>query len=422
VAVTWAVWLVPLALLALGTPIYLCFLAGGVLILTLIGMPSFLVPQVMFGSLESFTLMAIPFFLFAGELMGRGGIAERLIRWFMAMFRGVRGGLGLATVGAAIGFGAISGATVATVATVGRIMYPGLRQSGYGERFSLGLITATGAIDALIPPSILMVLYGVAAEQSIAKLFIAGIIPGLLLGGVQAAYVIWYAHRNRIPVGEPASVAEVARSTVDASWALAVPVVILGGIYTGVFTPTEAAGIAVVIGLFSGLVVYRDMTASEVWNITIATGRITAQILIIVTCSSLYAWLLTSQGVPQRLTAAVEALALPSWAILLVLNVILLFAGMLIDLTSATLILTPLFVPIIKAAGVDPIHFGIILTTNLGLGSYTPPMAPNIFTTQSMLNVPAARIIPGLMPFIVLHLIVIGLITYVPGLSLWLVR
>jgi C4-dicarboxylate transporter, DctM subunit len=418
----WAVWLVPLALLACGTPIYLCFLAGGVLILTLIGMPSFLVPQVMFGSLESFTLMAIPFFLFAGELMGRSGIADRLIRWFMSMFRGVRGGLGLATVGAAIGFGAISGATVATVATVGRIMYPGLRQSGYGERFSLGLITATGAIDALIPPSILMVIYGVAAEQSIAKLFIAGIVPGLLLGGVQAAYVVWYAQRNQIPVGEPASIAEVARTTVDASWALAVPVVILGGIYTGIFTPTEAAGIAVVIGLFSGLVVYRDMSPADVWRITIGTGRITAQILIIVTCSSLYAWLLTSQGIPQRLTAAVEALALPPWAILLVLNVILLFAGMVIDLTSATLILTPLFVPIVKAAGVDLIHFGIILTTNLGLGSYTPPMAPNIFTTQSMLNVPAARIIPGLMPFIVLHLIVIGLITYVPGLSLWLVR
>jgi C4-dicarboxylate transporter DctM subunit len=420
--VSWAVWLVPLALLACGTPIYLCFLAGAVLIIWLVGLPNFLVPQVMFGALESFTLMSIPFFLFAGELMGRSGIAERLIRWFMAMLRGVRGGLGLATVGAAIGFGAISGATVATVATVGRIMYPGLRRTGYGERFSLGLITATGAIDALIPPSILMVIYGVAAEQSIAKLFIAGIIPGLLLGGVQAAYVMWYARRNNIPVSEPASARELAVATGDAGWALAVPVVILGGIYTGVFTPTEAAGMAVVIGLFSGLFVYRDMTLAEVWNITIGTGRITAQILIIVACSSLYAWLLTSQGVPQRLTAVVESLQLPGWGILLALNAILLVAGMLLDLTSAILILTPLFVPIVQAAGVDLIHFGIILTTNLGLGSYTPPLAPNIFTTQSMLNVPAARIIPGLIPFIVLHLLVIILITFVPELSLWLVR
>jgi C4-dicarboxylate transporter DctM subunit len=376
----------------------------------------------MFGSLESFTLMSIPFFLFAGELMGRSGIAARLITWFMSMFRGVRGGLGLATVGAAIGFGAISGATVATVATVGRIMYPGLRQSGYGERFSLGLITATGAIDALIPPSILMVIYGVAAEQSIAKLFIAGVIPGLLLAGVQAGYVYWYAHRNKIPIAEPATVREVGKATMDAGWALAVPVVILGGIYTGIFTPTEAAGIAVVIGLFSGLFVYRDLSFRDVWRITVGTGRITAQILIIVSCSSLYAWLLTSQGMPQRLTAVVDALHLPPWAILIVLNFILLVAGMLLDLTSATLILTPLFVPIVKAAGVDLIHFGIILTTNLGLGSYTPPMAPNIFAAQSMLNIPAARIIPGLVPFIFLHLIVILLITYVPGFSLWLVK
>ena len=161
------------------------------------------------------------------------------------------------------------------------------------------------------------------------------------------------------------------------------------------------------IGLFSSLFVYRDMSLADVWRITIGTGRITAQILVIVCCSSLYAWLLTSQGVPQRMTAVVAAMQLPPWAILVALNIILLIAGMLLDLTSATLILTPLFVPIVRAADVDLIHFGIILTTNLGLGSYTPPMAPNIFTTQSMLNVPASRIIPGLIPFIVLHLIVI---------------
>jgi C4-dicarboxylate transporter DctM subunit len=239
---------------------------------------------------------------------------------------------------------------------------------------------------------------------------------------VQAGYVMWYAHRNQIAVGERTSLREVGRTTVDASWALAIPAVILGGIYSGIFTPTEAAGIAVVIGLFSGLFVYRDMSYGDVWRITIGTARISAQILIIVSCSSIYAWLLTSQGVPQKLTMIIQDMQLSPVAILLALNVILLIAGMLLDLTSATLILTPLFVPIVKAAGVDLIHFGIILTTNLGLGSYTPPMAPNIFTTQSMLNVPASRIIPGLVPFIILHLIVIGLITYIPGLSLWLVR
>lgn len=420
--VSWLIWLVPFVLLALGAPIYLCFLAGAVTLLALLDLPNTLVTQVMFGSVESFTLLAIPFFLFAGELMGRSGIADRLIRWSLAVFGGVRGGLALATVAACVVFGAISGATVATVATVGRVMYPALRQNGYDERFSLGLITATGAIDALVPPSILMVLYGVAAEQSIAKLFIAGIVPGLLLACVQAGYVLWHARRHRVPVTGRTDLLEMARATAAASWALAVPVIILGGIYTGIFTPTEAAGVAVIVGLASGLFIYRDTSWATVWRIAIGSGKLTAQILIVLAFSSLYAWLLTSQNVPQRLTAAVAELGLPPWGILVMLNVILLIAGMLIDLTSATLVLTPLFVPLVKAAGVDLIHFGIILTTNLGLGTYTPPMAPNIFTTQSMLNVPAARIVPGLVPFILLHLVVLALITYVPGLSLGLLR
>jgi C4-dicarboxylate transporter DctM subunit len=417
-----AAWALPFALLALGAPLYICFLAGCALVIALLGMPAELVPQVMFGSLESFTLMSIPFFLFAGELMGRGSVALRLVDWFLAIFKGVRGGLALATVAASVGFGAISGATVATVVTVGRLMYPGLRQSGYNERFSLGLITATGAIDALIPPSILMILYGVAAEQSVAKLFIAGIIPGLLLAGVQAAYAYWHASRYGIAAGERSSLAEVATKTKDASWALAIPLVILGGIYLGVFTPTEAAGIAVVIGIVSGFLVYRDLTLREFWRITVRSSRTTAQILIIVAFSSLYAWLLTSQGVPQRLTEAVVSLDLPPWAVLVAINILLLLAGMVIDLASATLVLTPLLLPVIKAIGMDPIHFGIILTTNLGLGTYTPPFAANIFATQSIINVPAGPIIRGLVPFILLHLVVIVVITYVPALSLVLVR
>lgn len=415
-------WALPFILLALGTPLYLCFLAGGVLLIFQLSQPPELLTQVMFGSLESFTLMSIPFFLFAGELMGRGGVAQRIVNWFLSLLRGVRGGLALATVGACVGFGAISGATVATVVTVGRMMYPGLRQAGYGERFSLGLITATGAIDALIPPSILMILYGVAAEQSVAKLFIAGIIPGLLLAAAQGGYAYWYARKEGVPIGQPASMREIAGTTLDASWALAIPAVILGGIYFGVFTPTEAAGIAVVIGIVSGLFVYRDMTLPEFWRITIRSTRTTSQILIIVCFSSLYAWLLTSQGMPQKLTAAVVALDMPPWAVLIAINVLLLLAGKVIDLASATLVLTPLLVPVIKAIGVDPIHFGIILTTNLGLGTYTPPLGANIFATQSIINAPVGRIIHGVVPFIFLHLIVLAIITYVPAVSLWLVR
>ena len=419
----WVLWAVPVALLCLGAPLYLCFLAGAVAgLIFVVDVPHTIAPQAIFGAADSFTLLAIPFFLFAGELMGRSGIADRLIKWSEALFGGVRGSLALATVGASVVFGAISGATVATVATVGRVMYPALRKNGYDEQFSLGLITATGSIDALIPPSILMVLYGVAAEQSVARLFIAGILPGLLLAGVQAAYVVWHARRHRVPVTGRVDVRHMARTTLDASWALAVPVIILGGIYLGVFTPTEAAGVAVVVGIVSAMFIYRDMRWVTLWRIGVGSGKLTSQLLIIVGCAQLYAWLLTTLSVPQRLTEAVVALQLPPWGIMMALNVILLVVGMLVDPASATLVLTPLFAPLVKTAGVDLLHFGIILTTNLGLGTYTPPFATNIFTTQSLFNVPVSKIVPGLLPFIGLHLIALALITYVPWLSLALVR
>jgi C4-dicarboxylate transporter DctM subunit len=421
--VEWLLGAVPAVLLCLGAPLYVCFLAGAVAgLVVVVDVPHTVAAQAIFGAADSFTLLAIPFFLFAGDLMGRSGIADRLIRWSLALFGGVRGSLALATVGGSVIFGAISGATVATVATVGRVMYPALRENGYDEEFSLGLITATGSIDALIPPSILMVLYGVAAEQSVARLFIAGIVPGLLLAGVQAAYVVWHARRHRVPVTGRVDVREMARATRRASWALSVPLIILGGIYLGVFTPTEAAGVAVVVGAISGLFVYRDTGWSATWRIAVASGKLTSQLLIIVGCAQLYAWLITTLNVPQRVAEMVTALALPPWGIMMALNVILLVAGMLVDPASATLVLTPLFVPLVKSAGVDLLHFGVILATNLGLGTYTPPFATNIFTTQSLFNAPVAKIVRGLLPFIGLHLLALAAITYVPWFSLVLLR
>lgn len=420
---TWILFAVPLGLLCLGVPMYACFLAAAVAgLLFVVPVPHTIVAQVMFGAVDSFTLLAIPFFLFAGELMGRSGIADRLIKWSLALCGELRGGLALATVAASVVFGAISGATVATVATVGRAMYPALREKGYGEAFSLGLITATGSIDALIPPSIIMVLYGMAAEQSVAKLFIAGIVPGLLLAAVQGAYVVWYARRHGIAPSPPMGLAPKLRATRDASWALSVPCIIIGGIYLGVFTPTEAAGVAAIVGMFSAMFIYRDMMPVAVWRTAIGSGKLTAQILVIAAAAQLYAWLLTTLNLPQQLAATVTAWGLPPWGILLVLNVFLQVFSELGGPATTTLILTPILVPLVKTAGVDLIHFGIILTTNLGLATYTPPLAPNIWTTQSLFDVPLSKIIPGLWPFIALHLVVLAVITYVPYLSLVLVR
>ena len=422
---TWVLWVTPIVLLFLGLPIYLCFLAGAIVALTFVtSVPTSVVTQVMFGSIDSFTLLAVPFFLFAGELMGRGAIADRLVKWCMSLFGGVRGSLGLVTVGSCVVFGAISGSSAATVASIGRMMYPQLRENGYGEKFSLGLVTATGAIDILIPPSIMMILYAVSAEQSVPKLFIGGVLPGLLLALLEGLFVVWYARRYGVPVTGRASLAGFLRASGQAGWAFLIPVIIFGGIYSGVFTPTEAAGVAAICGIAIGRWVYRDTSWREIWTIAINSGLLTAQIMIIVAGSSLYAWFLTILGVPQGITGFIDGLHLPQWGILLAINILLIIVGGLIDPTSAILVLTPLLVPIVKAAGVDLVHFGIILTTNLAMGMFTPPFAINMFVTQSMFGVPTAKIVPGLIPFIIIHTIALIPVTYIPALSLlltWLI-
>jgi len=420
---TWILWGVPLVALLLGLPIYLCFLTAAIATLIFVtSVPTSVVPQVIFGSIDSFTLLAVPFFLFAGELMGRGGIADRLVRWCMALFGGARGSLGLVTVGSCVVFGTISGSAAATVASIGRMMYPRLRENGWGERFSLGLITATGAIDILIPPSIMMILYCVSAEQSVPKLFIAGFIPGLLLAAMEGALVIWYARRTGVPRTGRFDPREIGRSTLEAGWAFLVPIVIFGGIYTGVFTPTEAAGVAAVCGILIGRYVYRDTSWREIWRIAVNSGLLTAQIMIIVSGSMLYAWLLTIFGVPQEITTFIQGLGLPQWGVLLAINVFLIVVGGLIDPTSAILVLTPLLLPIVKAVGVDLIHFGIVMTTNLAMGMFTPPFAINMFVTQAMFGVPTSKIVPGLIPFVVVHALALIPITFVPELSLLLTR
>jgi C4-dicarboxylate transporter DctM subunit len=414
---------VPFSLLILGVPIYLIFLATTALVLAgFMNVPATMIPQNIFGSIDSFTLLAVPFFIFAGELMGRGGIAARLVQWFMAMFGGIRGSLALVTVASCELFGTMSGSSPATVAAIGRLMYPALRERGYGEKFALGLVTSTGAIATVIPPSILMILYGASAEESVAKLFLGGIIPGLLIGALMAVYILWHASRADLRITEKFRWATFTRATVNAVWALGVPMVILGGIYSGIFTPTEAAGIAAVYGILVSAFVYRDIGWRGIWEIAVNSGLVTAQIMIIVAASGVFSWILTISGVPQFLADTIQSLQAPQWGVLVAINVLLIIVGCLIDPTSATLVLTPLLLPLVKAVGVDPVHFGIILTVNLSLGMFTPPFGLNIFMAQSLFGAPTTKIYPGLVPFIVVNLIALAIITYVPELSLFLTR
>jgi C4-dicarboxylate transporter DctM subunit len=419
----WAMAVVPFTLLALGLPVFLVLLVTVIVLLTFfMSVPFVVVPQTMFGSIDKFSLLAVPFFIFAGEVMGQGGISSRLVRWIMSMFGGVRGSLALTTVGSCEFFGAISGSSPATVAAVGSLLYPALREHGYEEKFSLGLITSSGAIASVIPPSILMILYGAASETSVAALFIAGFLPGILIGLLMSAYIVWYARRGQLAGGEPFRWRTFWNATRQGAWAIGAPIVILGGIYTGICTPTEAAGIAGVYAIVVTRFVHRDISWQRLWGIAVGSVVVTAQIMIIVAASGVFSWLLTISGVPQAIVGAIRGLDVAPWAMLMAINVFLLIVGALIDPTSATLILTPLLVPIVRDLGVDLVHFGIVLTVNLSIGMFTPPFGLNLFLSQALFRAPMARISAGLVPFIVAQLVGLAIITYVPALSLFLGR
>ena len=416
---SFALGFLPIVLLLAGFPIYLVLLSSSAVALMFFSnTPLNVIHQNLFGSIDAFALLAVPFFIYAGELMGRGSVAQRLVDAVQAGVGNVRGSLGVTTVGTSAIFGAISGVSAATVATVGRIMVPAMRRANYPEHFSAGLIPAVGAIDIIIPPSVPMIVYGVAAQESVPRLYAAGIFPGLLIGLMLALYVVWYARRAGIPGGAPFEAGRFLRALRRGLWALGAPVIILGGIYGGGFSPTEAAAVACVYAAFVTRFVYRELSWRDIIQAASQTAYFTAQILIVVACASIFAWLLTVNQVPAALVAWLQALELSTWQVLLALNLLLLLVGCFIDPLSAILILTPLLMPIVQSAGIHPVHFGIVLTVNLAIGLFHPPFGINIFVAQSVLGLPLKVIYRGIVPFLVLYLIALALITYVPVISL----
>jgi C4-dicarboxylate transporter DctM subunit len=419
---TWVMVVLPVALLVLGFPIFLVLLAT-VTVATLWAMEvsPMVLPQIMFGAMSNFALLAVPFFIFAGELMGQGGISRRLVALVLALIGGVRGSLPLTAVGAAALFGAISGSTAANVAAIGQIVHRPLRDRGYGEGFAGGVVVAAGSLDNLIPPSIAMILYGIAAEVSIVKLFVAGIVPGLVLAAFLAAYVHLHARRRGIRETERFEARVALAAARAAAWGLGAPVIILGGIYAGVFSPTEAAGIACVYAIAVTLAVYREVDWRRLWAVAVHAMYLTTQIFVIVAVAAIFSWLLTTAGVAQAATGFLARLGVEPWLLLLAINAFLLLVGCFIDTASAILVLSPLLAPIAAALGVDPLHFGIIVTMNLSIGTFTPPFGINIFVAQALFPTPLAELYRGLLPFIAVSLAALLLVTYVPELSLWLV-
>ena len=412
-------FVVPVLLLSLGIPIYVILLVTAVIgIAATPGLPLSSLQTVIFGALDSFPLLAVPLFVLAGDIMGQGGLAKRLVAWAMSLIGGIRGSLALTTIASSELFGAMSGSAVGCVAAIGRLLFPALRDGGYGKTFSIGIIASSGTIAVIIPPSIPMIIYGLAAQQSVPALFLAGVVPGILIGLLASVYILFYAKIKMVPLTSRARWKNIVQSTREAVWSLGAPVVILGGIYGGVFTPTEAAGVAVIYAALVSRYIYRELTWADLWRVTRTSSYLIGQLLIIVAAAGVYSWLITTSGFPQRLVELIGAMQIKTWVLLAFFNVILLVIGSFLEPPAAILILAPLVLPMVQAQGVDPIHFGIIMTVNLGIGMFTPPFGLNIFAAHALFKVPLPTIYRGVVPFIIIYSIALMIITYVPIISL----
>ena len=409
---------IPLIMLFISVPIFVALLAAALGGILMSNNPIQALHSAMFGSLDVFPLLAVPLFIYAGDVMARGGIARRLIDLVLAIIGGIRGSLGIATIAACEVFSVMSGSSVACVAAIGKIMIPSLKKNGYGDTFSVSLVTATGVVDVITPPSITMIIYGIVAQQSVPHLFLAGFAPGILIGIALAAYVVVYARIKRIPITEAANRKSVRVLLKDAVWAMLAPVVIFGGIYGGLFTPTEAAGVACIYAIFVSMFIYREITWPQLWIITVDSALLISQVLIIVAAAGAFAWLVTTSGFPGKLVAFVSSFNLAPWMLLLIINIILLFIGSVLEPPAAILLLTPLLTPIAYQAGVDPIHFGIIVTVNLAIGMFMPPFGLNLFAAHTLFKTPLPELYRGVLPFLVIYLMMLMLITYVPAITL----
>ena len=413
----------PVILMMVGFPIFVVLVLTALAAIVFVAdVPTSAIPTYMFGSLDNFPLLAVPYFVLAGEIMAQGGIARRVVTWVVSIIGGIRGSLAVTTVASSELFGAMAHTSVGTVVAVGRLLYPSLKQNGYNERFSVGLLASSGAVAVIIPPSISMILYSMSAQQSALALFTAGILPSILIGVVDAAYVFAYSRIKMVPLLARARWVNIWGSTKDAGWAIGTIVVIFGGIYGGVFTPTEAAGVAVVYSLFVTTVIYRELKLADLWRVVVSAAFLISQILIIVAAAGIYSWLLTTSGIPQQIVGGIEALQMRPWETLLLINIGLLIAGSFLEPPAAILILTPLLLPIVTAAGVNPIHFGIIMAVNLSIGLYTPPFGLNLFASHAIFNVGIGQVYRGVMPFVLINFVTLLVITYVPAISMVLVR
>jgi C4-dicarboxylate transporter DctM subunit len=381
--------------------------------------------ETLVNALNTFPLMAIPFFVLAANVMSRGGISRRLTEAGNALVGHFRGGLAMTAVLSCVFFAAISGSSPATVVAVGTLLIPAMVKSGYDKRFSTGVIATSGSLGILIPPSIPLIVYGIATEESIGDLFLAGVLPGLFAGLLLLIMVVIVSRRRGYGTGENAIVLDRkqrTRALRDAVLSLLLPVFVLGGIYGGVFTPTEAAAMAVLYALLLALFVYREISFKDLGSVLLGSARTSAMVMFIIANGILFTFVLTSERIPGQIATGLLGLELNKWAFLLVVNLLLLVVGAFMETSSAILILAPILLPIAVELGVDPIHLGIIMIMNLEIGMITPPLGLNLFVASGLTGMSVLQVARAAIPTALVLLAALFVVTYVPAFALTLIR
>jgi tripartite ATP-independent transporter DctM subunit len=373
---------------------------------------------------NKFSLLAIPFFVLAGALMAEGGMSRRLVAFASVLVGFVRGGLSLVNILASTFFGGISGSAVADTASIGSVLIPEMERKGYPRDFSAA-VTVSGSVQAiLIPPSHNMVIYSMAAggSVSVAALFLAGLLPGLLLGAMLAAYCLYVARKKNFPKGDVIPLREALKICGEAMWGLMTMVIILGGIMTGIFTANESASIAVIWAFFVTMFIYRDYKWRDLPKLVHRTVKTVTVVMILIGFAASFGYVMTLMQIPLKITNVFTSLTNNSYLILLYINIMLLILGTLMDMAPLILILTPILLPVVKTLGVDPVHFGIIIMVNLGIGLLTPPVGSVLFVGSAVGKIKIEALVKAMYPFFVVLLVLLALVTYVPALTLWLPR
>lgn len=413
-----------LFLIFINVPISIALGVSSLLFIVITDMiPLKMIPQQMFAALDSFPLMAAPFFILAGKLMEHGGISNRLIDFAQALVGRLKGGLAHVGIVTCMFFAALSGSGSATTAAVGSILIPYMVKKGYDRSFASAVPAAAGTTGIVIPPSVPLILYGVTAGVSVSSLFIAGIVPGMMIGLslMLVSYIISVVKGYEGSSNESGGISQLAVSFKRAFLSLLMPVIILGGIYGGIFTPTEASVVAVVYGFILGFFVYRQINFKVLREILVSSVVTTSVILLLIATASLFGMILTRQNVPQSIGTAILESPLSPLLVILIINIFLLIVGTFMETIASVIILTPILLPVVTAMGMDPIHFGIIMIANLSIGLITPPVGINLFVGAQVGGVSYEKIVRAMLPFLLMMIVDIFIITFIPHLSLFLV-